>query len=396
MTMTLQTLESLDVEGRRAFVRVDFNVPLKNGTVGDDSRIRAAIPTIEWLLDHGASVVLASHLGRPKGKVTHDLSLRPVADKLGELMQRSIRFADDVVGESAAKMASVLKPGEVLLIENLRFEPGEETNDPQLAEKLASLADVYVNDAFGAAHRAHASTEEIAGKLPSAAGLLMQSEVKALNNVLNEPEAPLVVILGGAKVSDKIGVIRSFIDKADAILIGGGMANTFLAAQGMEIGQSLVEADRKELASSLLQQAGAAGVNLLLPVDVNVASSIDQPDTSNVVQVGDVKPDQMILDIGPETVRLFDEWITRAGTVVWNGPMGVFETVPFDAGTRGVAAAVAVASGFTVVGGGDSIAALQQLGLTSEIDHVSTGGGASLEFLEGKKLPGIAALEGRS
>ena len=391
--MTLQTLDMLSVDGRRAFVRVDFNVPLNNGDVGDDSRIRAAIPTIQWLIDHGASIVLASHLGRPKGKVNPELSLQPVAVRLGELMQRPVRFASDVVGESASGMAAALKPGEILLIENLRFDPGEEANDPGFAEKLAGLADVFVNDAFGAAHRAHASTAAIATRMPSAAGLLMASEIKALNTVLNEPESPLIVILGGAKVSDKIGVIKSFIGKAEAILIGGGMANTFLAAKGIEIGNSLVEADRIDLASSLLQQASEAGVTLLLPVDVNAAEAIDRPDTSRIVEVSGVDPEKMILDIGPETVRTFDEWIARAGTIVWNGPMGVFETPPFDAGTRGVAAAVAVANGYSVVGGGDSIAALQQLGLASEIDHVSTGGGASLEFLEGKELPGIAALE---
>ena len=391
--MTLQTLDMLSVKGRRAFVRVDFNVPLKNGDVGDDSRIRAAIPTIQWLIDHGASIVLASHLGRPKGKVNPELSLQPVAVRLGELMQRPVRFASDVVGESASGMAAALKPGEILLIENLRFDPGEEANDPGFAEKLAGLADVFVNDAFGAAHRAHASTAAIATRMPSAAGLLMAAEIKALNTVLNEPESPLIVILGGAKVSDKIGVIKSFIGKAEAILIGGGMANTFLAAKGIEIGNSLVEADRIDLASSLLQQASEAGVTLLLPVDVNAAEAIDRPDTSRIVEVSGVDPEKMILDIGPETVRTFDEWIARAGTIVWNGPMGVFETPPFDAGTRGVAAAVAVANGYSVVGGGDSIAALQKLGLASEIDHISTGGGASLEFLEGKELPGIAALE---
>jgi phosphoglycerate kinase len=391
--MALRTLDSLNVEGRRVFVRVDFNVPLNNGDVGDDSRIRAAIPTIQWLIDRGSSVVLASHLGRPKGQAKPELSLQPVAERLGALLQRSVLFANDVVGQSASTMAAALEPGEILLIENLRFEPGEESNDPLLARKLADLADVYVNDAFGAAHRAHASTAAIAGNLPSAAGLLMASEVRALSTVLRDPKTPLVVILGGAKVSDKIGVIKSFVGKADAILIGGGMANTFLAAQGFEIGNSLVEADRVDLARLLLQEASDAGVTLLLPVDVNVATAIDRPDTSHIVPVREVKAEQMILDIGPETVRHFDEWIANAGTIVWNGPMGVFETPPFDAGTRGVAAAVAVAEGYSVVGGGDSIAALQKLGLTAEIDHVSTGGGASLEFLEGKELPGIAALE---
>ncbi len=391
--MALRTLDTLDVAGKRALVRVDFNVPLSDGEVADDSRIQAALPTIQYLLDHGAAVVLVSHLGRPKGQVNPKYSLKPVAGYLATLIGKPVHFATDVVGASAQEVTGKLQPGDVALLENLRFEPGEEQNDRAFAERLASLADVYVNDAFGAAHRAHASTAAIAELLPSAAGLLMAREVEVLSKVLDSPDNPLVLILGGAKVSDKIGVITSFIEKADAVLIGGGMANTFLAAQDVEIGRSLVETDKVGEARSLIEQAVSSGVALLLPVDVAIAPSLDEPEALRTIPITESIEDQMILDIGPETVKLFDSWIGRAGTIVWNGPMGVFETPPFDAGTRGIAAAVAIAEGFSVVGGGDSIAALQKLGLADQIDHVSTGGGASLEFLEGKKLPGIAALE---
>ncbi len=391
--MTLKTLDSLDVRGKRVLVRVDFNVPLQDGEISDDSRIVAALPTINHLLDEGAAVILASHLGRPKGQVRPELSLRPAADRLAELLGRDVTLASDVAGPSATSLAAELQPGQLLLLENLRFEAGEEKNDPELAGRLANLANVYVNDAFGAAHRAHASTAAVAGILPSAAGLLMAAEVDALTTVLERPTKPLVVILGGAKVSDKIGVIESFLGKADAILIGGGMANTFLAASGTDIGKSLVEPDLLELASDLVRKASERGVDLLIPVDVQLASGLDAPDTASTQSATEPAGDRMILDIGPETVKLFNERIAGAGTIVWNGPMGVFEVPPFDAGTRGVAQAVASANGFSVVGGGDSIAALQQLGLTGQIDHVSTGGGASLEFLEGKSLPGIAALE---
>ena len=391
--MALRTIDSLEVEGKRVLVRVDFNVPLNEGAITDDSRIQAALPTIRHLLDRGAAVILASHLGRPKGKVNPAYTLKPVASHLGDVLGMPVAFAEDVAGESASEHAEALKPGEILLLENLRFEPGEETNDQEFAGKLASLADLYVNDAFGAAHRAHASTAAIASQLPSAAGLLMSAEVEALTRVLENPTKPLVVILGGAKVSDKIGVIQSFLGKADAILIGGGMANTFLAAQGVDIGSSMVEEDKIDLARSLLTDAESAGVELLLPVDINTAKSFNDPGSAETRRTVNGSPGRMILDIGPESVRLYDEWIGRAGTIVWNGPMGVFEMPPFDAGTRGVAAAVAISQGYSVVGGGDSIAALHKLGLAAEIDHVSTGGGASLEFLEGKKLPGIAALE---
>ncbi|CAN5772407.1 phosphoglycerate kinase [soil metagenome] len=391
--MTLKTLDTLDVAGKRVLVRVDFNVPLEDGQVADDSRIQAALPTIQYLLDHGAAVLLASHLGRPNGQINPDYSLKPVSEYLSSLIDGPVTFATDVVGESAQQVARDLKPGDVALLENVRFEPGEEKNERAFAQKLAALADLYVNDAFGAAHRAHASTAAVAELLPGAAGLLMANEAEVLGRVLSDPDGPLVVILGGAKVSDKIGVIEAFIRKADSILIGGGMANTFLAAQGIKVGRSLVEKDKIDVARSLITQANDAGVELLLPVDIAIAPSLDESAAHQIISVTQSVGDEMILDIGPDTVKLFDAWIGRAGTIVWNGPMGVFEKPPFDAGTRGVAAAVAVADGFSIVGGGDSIAALQKLDLADQINHVSTGGGASLEFLEGQTLPGLAALE---
>ncbi|MBA2452638.1 MAG: phosphoglycerate kinase [Chloroflexia bacterium] len=391
--MTLKTLDTLDVAGKRVLVRVDFNVPLEDGQVADDSRIQAALPTIQYLLDHGAAVLLASHLGRPNGQINPDYSLKPVSEYLSSLIDGPVTFATDVVGESAQQVARDLKPGDVALLENVRFEPGEEKNERAFAQKLAALADLYVNDAFGAAHRAHASTAAVAELLPGAAGLLMANEAEVLGRVLSDPDGPLVVILGGAKVSDKIGVIEAFIRKADSILIGGGMANTFIAAQGIKIGRSLVEKDKIDVARSLITQANDAGVELLLPVDIAIAPSLDESAAHQIIPVTQSVGDEMILDIGPDTVKLFDAWIGRAGTIVWNGPMGVFEKPPFDAGTRGVAAAVAVADGFSIVGGGDSIAALQKLDLADQINHVSTGGGASLEFLEGQTLPGLAALE---
>jgi phosphoglycerate kinase len=392
----LKTLDTLDIEGKRVLVRVDFNVPISDGIISDDSRIQAALPTIRHLRNHGAAVILASHLGRPKGKVEPSFSLKPVAMRLSEMLDTRVAMADDVVGESAQSLAKQLSSGDVLLLENVRFEPGEEKNDAEFASALAGLADVYVNDAFGAAHRAHASTAAVADYLPAAAGFLMQSEVEALSRVLDSPESPLVVILGGAKVSDKIGVIEAFIQKAQAILIGGGMANTFLAAQGIDIGKSMVEPDLLGQARSLVESAEDAGVELLLPIDLSVAPSTDQPDAAETIDLEEDIGDRMILDIGPATVRVFDEWIRQAGTIVWNGPMGVFEIPPFDTGTRNVAAAVADSPGYSVVGGGDSVAALHKLELVNEIDHVSTGGGASLEFLEGKALPGIKKLENHS
>lgn len=391
--MAIRTLDSLDLDGKKALVRVDFNVPISDGVVGDDTRIQAAIPTINELLERGAAVILCSHLGRPKGEVVPKYSLRPVAAKLEELIGKPVAFAEDCVGDAAQRAVDALEPGGLLLLENLRFHAGEEKNDPEFARQLAALADCYVNDAFGAAHRAHASTEGVAHLLPSAAGRLMEREVSALSRVLQEPDPPLVVIIGGAKVSDKIGVLDSFIGRAQAILIGGGMANTFLQAAGLEVGSSLSEPELADQANELVRRGQASGTRMVLPVDVVVAPSLEAAAEARTVDAGAVEANQAIFDIGPKTVEQFATEIADAGTIVWNGPMGVFETEPFDQGTLGVAKAVAGARGFSLVGGGDSVAALNKLGMADQIDHVSTGGGASLEFLEGKTLPGIAALE---
>ena len=386
----MRTLDQLDVRGKRVLTRVDFNVPMQDGVISDDTRIRAALPTIQALLDGGAAVLLVSHLGRPKGKVDPAYSLAPVAFRLGELLGRDVRLAADVVGPSARALAEQLRPGEVALLENVRFEPGEERNDNQLARQLAALADVYVNDAFGAAHRAHASTDAVARLLPRAAGLLMADELRALGRVLRDPQAPFVVIFGGAKISDKLGVIRQFIARADALLIGGGIANTFLKAGGAEVGRSLVEDGSLATARELRDAAAAAGTTLLLPTDVVVADAPDAP--ARVTDPTDIRANEAILDIGPATRAAFADCIVGARTIVWNGPMGLFESPPFDAGTRAIAEAVARADAYSVVGGGDSVAALHESGQADRIDHISTGGGASLEFLEGKTLPGVAAL----
>ena len=389
--MAFRTLDSLDVSGKRVLVRVDFNVPLDGTTITDDTRIQAALPTINTLLDRNAAVILVSHLGRPKGKVVPEFSLAPVAKRLSELLGKDVRFASDVVGPSAQEISQSIQPGEVALLENVRFEPGEERNDDDLATALAELADVYVNDAFGAAHRAHASTEGVAHKLPHADGLLMERELSALSRALDNPGRPLVVILGGAKISDKIGVIRKFLDTADAILVGGGIANTLVAAQGKEMGKSLVETGSLDVARQILDDAKTSKCDLVIPTDFVVASSPD--DAANAETVTEVAPDKAALDIGPESIAAFSDWIAKAKTIVWNGPMGLFEVSPFDAGTRAIAAAVAASDGYSIVGGGDSVAAVHQAGLADQMDHVSTGGGASLEFLEGKTLPGVAALE---
>jgi len=389
--VAFRTLDSLDVSGKRVLVRVDFNVPLDGTTITDDTRIQAALPTINTLLDRNAAVILVSHLGRPKGKVVPEFSLAPVAKRLSELLGKDVRFASDVVGPSAQEISESIQPGDVALLENVRFEPGEERNDEDLATALAELADVYVNDAFGAAHRAHASTEGVAHKLPHAAGLLMERELSALSRALDDPGRPLVVILGGAKISDKIGVIRKFLDTADAILVGGGIANTLVAAQGKEMGKSLVETGSLDVARQILDEAKTSKCDLVIPTDFVVASSPD--DAANAETVTEVASDKAALDIGPESIAAFSDWIAKAKTIVWNGPMGLFEVSPFDAGTRAIAAAVAASDGYSIVGGGDSVAAVHQAGLADQMDHVSTGGGASLEFLEGKTLPGVAALE---
>lgn len=388
--MKVRSVRDATVAGKRVFVRVDFNVPLDAGAITDDTRIRAALPTIRLLIERGARVILCSHLGRPKGKPSDALSMRPVADRLAELLGQPVRTVPDVAGPEAATAAAALTGGEVLLLENVRFEPGEEKNDQALAERLASLAEIYVNDAFGAAHRAHASTVGIADYLPAYAGLLMEAEMSALQRLLDEPQRPFITILGGAKVSDKLGVIENLIPKVDALLIGGGMANTFLLAQGHAVGLSLAESDLESKARSLLEQASSRGVEVLLPTDVAVAADLDS--ALEIVDVGSVGDDQAIFDIGPASAARYGERIASARTIFWNGPMGVFEKPSFAAGTRAVARAVADADAFTVVGGGDSVAAVEQIGLAGRISHISTGGGASLEFVEGRKLPGLAPL----
>ena len=389
--MAKRSLDDLDVAGRRVLVRADLNVPISDGAVGDDTRVRAALPTLRALMERGARVIVVSHLGRPKGGPSPELSLAPVAARLGELLGQPVRLADAVVGPSVAAAVEALAPGEALLLENVRFEPGEEANDPALARALASLADVYVNDAFGTAHRAHASTVGIAAHLPSCAGYLLRRESETLSALLDNPARPFVGILGGAKVSDKLAVAGNLLERLDALLLGGGMANTFLLAAGHAVGASLCEPDLADEAAAILAKGRALGVPILLPTDVVVASSVSA-ETGQVVPVAEVPDDAMILDIGPATVAAFAERIAGAGTVFWNGPMGVAERPAFARGTLGVARAVAACDGFTVVGGGDSIAALAATGLADAVGFVSTGGGASLELLEGRSLPGIAAL----
>ncbi len=380
----------LDVKGKKVLVRVDFNVPIKDGKVGDDTRIQAALPTIRHLLDHGAAVILCSHLGRPKGEIKPELSLRPVADYLGDLVDVQVKFAEDCIGEKAETAAQALEPGQVLVLENTRFHAGEKKNDPQMAKQLASLAELYVNDAFGTAHRAHASTAGAAEHLPAAAGFLMEKEIKYLGNTIADPQRPFVAILGGAKVSDKIGVIENLLEKADRILVGGGMANTFFEAQGYAMADSLVEEDVLETAKELLNKAGG---KLVLPVDVVIADAFEADADSKIMDVGDVPAGWRILDIGPRTVQAFEDIIARAGTVVWNGPMGVFEFDKFAKGTFEVAEKIAESEATGIVGGGDSASAMRKAGLEDKITHISTGGGASLEMLEGKTLPGLAALD---
>ena len=385
-----KTIRDIDVKGKKVLVRVDFNVPLKETGVGDDTRIRAALPTIQYLLDGGAGVILCSHLGRPKGGPEAKYSLKPVAEHLSGLIGKPVKFAPDCIGPEASAAASELKPGEVLVLENTRFHAEEEKNDLGMAEQLASLADLYVNDAFGTAHRAHASTEGVTHFLPGVAGFLLEKEIKYLGQAIADPKQPFVAIMGGAKISDKIGVIKNLLKKADAILIGGGMANTFFKAQGFSMADSLVEDDSLEIARSLLKEAGG---KIHLPVDMVLADKFEAEASSKNLPVGNVPDGWRVLDIGPETVKAFSAVISTAGTVVWNGPMGVFEFPKFALGTFGVAKAVADSAAVSIIGGGESVAAIQQSGLAEQITHISTGGGASLEMLEGLELPGVAALQ---
>jgi len=400
--MNKKTIRDVEWAGKRALVRVDFNVPQDEaGNVTDDTRIRAALPTIRYLLEHGANgVVLMSHLGRPKGKVNPRYSMRPVVERLFELLPEAqeVRKTEAITGPAAEAAAADLKPGIVLMLENTRFDPREEKNDPEMAAELARLGDIFVNDAFGAAHRANASTEGVAHVLPGVAGFLLEKELEYIGGALENPRHPFVTIIGGAKISDKIGVIENLLGKVDALLIGGGMANTFLLAQGKAVGDSLVEPDSLEVARDLIAKAQAANVRLLLPVDALIADAFSADAQKRVVSVDAVPEGWRILDIGPETVKLYSEEIARAQLVIWNGPMGVFEMEPFAAGTHAIAQAMAAASergATTIVGGGDSVAAVEQAGLAEKMSHVSTGGGASLELLEGKVLPGVAALQDR-
>jgi len=387
-------VDHLDLGGKRVFLRVDLNVPIENGRVGEDTRIRAALPTVERCLKAGASVILASHLGRPKGKPDPRFSLKPVATRLEELLGRPVPLLPDCVGPEVSAAVAALKPGDVVLLENLRFHQEEEANDPDFARALASLADVYVDDAFAAAHRAHASIEGITHYLkPAAAGLLMQRELEALGRIFEKPERPMAALLGGAKVSDKLALVEHLLSRVELVLIGGGMAFTFLSALGYSVGRSLLESDRLEAARTILARARSLGVTVRLPVDVVVASGLDSTEGIRTVGVREIPADLMGLDLGPLTVAQFDTALKGSKTILWNGPMGVFEKGPFAAGTVGVARAVAGSGAFSVIGGGDTIAAVQLAGVSDRIGYISTAGGAFLEFLEGRTLPGVAALD---
>ncbi len=390
--MRKKTIRDIGVAGRRVFVRVDFNVPLESGRITDDHRIVAALPTITYLLDHRAAVILASHLGRPKG-VDESLRMTPIAVRLGELLHRPVRKLDDCVGPAVEAAVSEMKPGDVVLLENLRFHPEEEANDPAFARALARLADVYVNDAFGTAHRAHASTAGIAAYLPAVAGLLMERELTFLGKVLENPSRPLVVILGGKKVEDKIGVIQNLLRLAQTMLVGGGMCYTFLRATGAHIGASLCERDKLDLARELMQTAARREVRFMLPLDVIAAARVAADAPTQTVDARAIPDEWIGVDIGPRTVAAFGAAVAGAGTVLWNGPMGIFEIPPFAEGTRAIAKAVAESCAESIVGGGDTAAAVERFGYAEKMTHVSTGGGAALEFMEGKTLPGVAVLQ---
>lgn len=390
-----KTVRDIDVKGRKVIERCDFNVPMADGKITDDTRITSSLPTINYLLDQGAAVILVSHMGRPKGKADMNYTLKPVADRLSALLGRQVMFisSPDVVDDRVKAAAAALKPGQVMLLENVRFRKEETDNDPGFAKELASMADIYVNDAFGTAHRAHASTAGIASYLPSVSGFLIEKEIRFLGDAVNDPARPFVAIMGGAKVSDKIPVIENLLAKVDTIMIGGGMAYTFFKAMGLEIGTSILDEESIGLAGDLLEKAEKSGVKMLLPADVVCAGEFSNDAPARICSREDIPADMMGMDIGPETVRIYSAEIEKASTVVWNGPMGVFEMENFARGTRSIAEALSRCSGVTIIGGGDSAAAVEHFGLAGKMTHISTGGGASLEFLEGKELPGVAVLE---
>ncbi|MFG3613194.1 MULTISPECIES: phosphoglycerate kinase [Rummeliibacillus] len=387
-----KTMNDVEVQGKRVFVRVDFNVPMEDGKITDETRIKAALPTIQALVEKGAKVILASHLGRPKGEVKDEFRLTAVGERLSELLGKNVQKLDESIGETVEKAVEAMQDGDVILLENVRFHKGEEKNDPALAESFAKLADVYVNDAFGAAHRAHASTEGIAKYLPAVSGLLMEKELDVLGKALSNPERPFTAIIGGAKVKDKIGVIENLLEKVDHLIIGGGLSYTFIKAQGYEIGTSLLEEDKIELAKSFIEKAAEKGVKLHMPVDAVVANEFSKDAETKVVDIDQIPSDWMGLDIGPKTVEEYADVIKNSKLIMWNGPMGVFEMDKFANGTKGVAKAMAETNGYTIIGGGDSAAAVEKFHVADQMDHISTGGGASLEFMEGKELPGVVAL----
>ncbi len=393
--MNKKTVRDVDVGGRRVFLRADLNVPLDDGRITDDTRVRASVPTIVYLLERGASVVLASHLGRPKGKVNDALRLKPVADRLSQLLGRPVRLTGDALGAGVQLAVDKLQPGDLLMLENLRFHAEEEANDPAFAKALAGFADLYVDDAFGSAHRAHASTEGITHYLPAVAGLLLEREVEALSRLLKKPAKPFHTVIGGAKIAGKLEVLEALLNRCQAILVGGGMANTFLAARGLAMGKSLVETDQLENAERIMAEARRKRVRFMLPTDAVIAPQIHYRARTETIPIDTVPKDQMVVDIGPETVAAYTEHLAKARTIFWNGPMGVFEITGFAAGTTAIARYIAERTGagvVTIVGGGDSVAAVEQLGVADQMTHVSTGGGASLEFVEGKSLPGVEAL----
>ncbi len=397
MNYSKKNVKDIDLKGKRVLLRCDFNVPLskETGEITDDTRIVAALPTIRYLLDEGAALVACSHLGKPKGEYKASLSLAPVAVRLSELLGQEVIFAKDTIGEDAKSKASALKPGEIMLLENTRFDKGEEKCDPKFSKALAAFGEVFVSDAFGTVHRAHASTKGVADYLPAVSGFLIDKELEIMGKALEAPKRPFVCILGGAKVSDKIGVINNLLEKADTIIIGGGMAYTFLKALGYEVGNSLLEADRVEYAAEMIKKAKEKGVRFLLPVDTSVHTTFENTEDFLTVPSSEIPGGYMGLDIGKESIKLFSEAVADAGTVIWNGPMGVFEFPAFAEGTKSVARAMAASGAITIIGGGDSAAAVTQLGFADKMTHISTGGGASLEFLEGLELPGVACLEDR-